>query len=211
PMAQQHPNWKVRWRNYFIAGAAFLFPFGVIYLLVSALFLGVSGFAKPFLEPLFHQFFPWARTEFLIRLVGFAATLGLVTAMGFVVVRVLGKTFVDKLDHLVARLPLLAEVYSAVRKLTSLLASNGDRDSRFRRVVLVEWPKEGVYSMGLVTAEVFQKAKDATGQELAVVFIPTPPNPVNGLLIMVPAHKLTPLDVRVDEAIRIIFSIGLAA
>ena len=92
-----------------------------------------------------------------------------------------------------------------------MLGDQGGLEKRFQRVVLIEWPKPGAYSMGLVTSELFEAAKRSTGKELIVVFIPTPPNPINGFLVMVPREGVTALDLRVDEAIRIIFSIGLAA
>ncbi|MBI4064456.1 MAG: DUF502 domain-containing protein [Elusimicrobia bacterium] len=192
-----------------MAGLAFLLPIGIVFFILHTVFLLVSGLAEPFLRPLLAPTMGGAAV--FIRLISFAVTLLFVLAVGFAVSRLVTKALLVKVDELFNRLPFVAEIYIAVKKLTELFASHEGLEKRFRRVVLFEWPKEGVYSMGLVTSELFEEAKRSTGRELAVVFVPTPPNPVNGLLMMVPKDKIIPLDIGVDEAIRIIFSIGLIA
>ncbi|MBI4669365.1 MAG: DUF502 domain-containing protein [Elusimicrobia bacterium] len=198
-------------RNYFLAGVAFLMPMAIAYVLLKAVFLIISGFAQPFLRPFFRLHFPWAGADFMIRLASFLVTVVFVTLIGFLVSRLLGKAFAAKVDQLFGRIPLVAEIYSAVRKLTTMLSEQKGMEKRFRRVVLVEWPKESSFSMGLVTAEVYGRVKQQTGKELAVVFVPTTPNPTSGFLIMAPPASLIALDLSVDEAVRYILSIGLTA
>lgn len=194
-------------RNYFLAGLGFLLPFGIAFVLLKAIFLVVSGVTHPFLA----GYMSGPAAGFLDRLVSFVVTLALVTLTGFIISKVVGRSFVKRIDDLLSRVPIVAEIYGSVRKLTSMLSGHDGFEKRFQRVVLVEWPKSGAYSMALVTSEIFEAARRSAGKELMVVFVPTPPNPVNGLLLMVPANSVIPLDLRVDEAIRIIFSLGLSA
>lgn len=198
-------------RTYFLAGLGFLLPIGIAYIFLKGLFFLISSVTRPFFVLLFSHYAPRASIDALVHLAGFVTTIALVLIMGFAVTHLLGKAFVGWVDKLFAKIPVIAEIYGAVRKLTAMFASEEGFEKRFRRVVLVEYPRKGLFSMGLVTAEDFLSAEKATGQDLVVVFIPTPPNPVNGLLVAVPKSELISLDLRVDEAIRIIFSIGLAA
>lgn len=200
-----------RLRTYFLAGLGFLLPIWVAFIFLKGLFYIISGVTRPIFAYIFSKYIPIVDVEALVRLAGFITTIALVFVLGFAVSKILGKAFVGQVDSLFAKIPVIAEIYAAVRKLTAMLASEEGFGKRFRRVVVVEYPKDGIYSMGLVTSEDFVQAEKATGKDLVVVFIPTPPNPVNGLLIMVPREKIIPLEMRVDEAIRIIFSIGLAA
>lgn len=198
-------------RLYFLAGLGFLLPIGIAYIFLKGLFFLIAGVTRPFFTFIFSHYAPQAKVETLAHFAGFVTTIALVLIVGFAVTHLLGKAFVVGVDKLFAKIPVIAEIYAAVRKLTGMFTSEEGFEKRFRRVVLVEYPRKGLFSMGLVTAEDFLSAEEATGEDLVVVFIPTPPNPVNGLLVAVPKSEVIALDLRVDEAIRIIFSIGLAA
>ena len=200
-----------RLRTYFLAGLGFLLPIGIAFLFLKALFLVISGVTRPFFVFIFSHYAPEAEIDVLVRLASFVTTILLVLGVGFIVTRLFGKTFVKQVDNLFSKIPVIAEIYDAVKKLTGLLASEEGFEKRFRRVVLIEYPRKGLFSLGLVTSEDFTKAEKVLKQSIMVVFIPTPPNPVNGMLVLVPKDEIIPLDLRVDEAIRIIFSIGLAA
>lgn len=208
---EQPPKKHVRLRTYFLAGLGFLLPIWIAYLFVKALFFLISGSAAPFLRVLVRLFWSGPYVGILVRIASFVLTVIFITASGYIVSKILGHAFVRRVDLLFARIPLIAEIYGAVKKLTEMVTGSESIEKKFHRVVLVEYPREGIYSMGLVTAEEFKRASNIVGQDLVMVFVPTPPNPINGLLILVPRSKIMPLDMRVDEAVRMIFSIGFAA
>jgi uncharacterized membrane protein len=202
---------QAKLRRYFLTGLGFLLPLSIAWIFLKALFYIVSGFAAPSLRPLFAWLFPAADVEILVRVVSILVTLGVVVLAGFAISEIFGHAVVERFDAWFKKFPGIGEIHSAVKKLASMVLSEEGFEKRFRSVVLAEWPYPGSYAMGLVTAEYFRQAKEDTGKELIVVFIPTPPNPINGILAMLPKERVTPLNMRVDEAIRVIFSIGLAA
>ncbi|MFC1521445.1 DUF502 domain-containing protein [Elusimicrobiota bacterium] len=202
--------WK--WiRKNFITGMAFLLPISVAVVIITVLFNIVSGFARPFLKYGFEYFLPKAPADFLIRLASLLVTVFLVCLVGFIVSRIFGRAFTIRIDSLFARIPLVSSIYDAVKKLTALFISEDSFGKNFKRVVLLEFPRDGIYSFGFVTSENFTSGNDATGKKLLVIFVPTTPNPTNGYLTFVPEDKVISINLPLEEAVRIIFSAGLVA
>ena len=133
------------------------------------------------------------------------AALFVLYAIGFVTSRVIGQRLMGLVERVIARIPLVETVYSAVRKLANVVQRQPDGAAR---VVLVEFPHPGTRAIGLV----MRNFKDAvTGEDLAAVLVPTAPNPTTGYLQIVPAKSLTPTDMSMDEAMTMIVSGGATA
>lgn len=139
--------------------------------------------------------------------------LGLIFALmlmlftGFMITHIIGHRMVALWDGLVAKIPLVRTIYHAVQQVTkSMLSASEDS---FSNVLLVEYPRRGVWSIAFQTSASFELAKDATGSELMSVFLPTTPNPTSGFLLLIPKADTVKVDMTVDEALRMVISLGV--
>lgn len=131
----------------------------------------------------------------------------LVLVTGAVAANILGQKVVGVGESVLARIPLVRSIYTGVKQLLeSLVASNGNS---FRKVVLVEYPKAGSWTVAFMTGEGPKEAAILTGEDLVNVFVPTTPNPTSGFFLMVPRKDAVELAMSVDEALRMILSMGM--
>jgi len=140
------------------------------------------------------------------------AALGLailiITLTGLLARYYIGKRIIGWFDSTMMNVPLLNKFYGAIRQINQ--AFSGSKNS-FKTVVLVEFPGPGNYSVGFITNEEQGEVQKKSGRELVSVFIPTTPNPTSGFLILVPAEKVTKLDMSVADGIKYIVSLGSIA
>jgi uncharacterized membrane protein len=120
-----------------------------------------------------------------------------------------GKKIIAFFDSLMLRVPLLNKIYGTIKQVNEAFSS--DRRSSFQTVALVEFPREGMYSLGFITSEQSNEIQARTKEKVLSVFVPTTPNPTSGYLVMVPEDKLTKLDMPVADGIRFIISLGSVA
>ncbi len=117
-----------------------------------------------------------------------------------------GKKLIEWFESLLLRVPLLNKVYSATKQVNDAFSSSNK--NTFRTVVLVEFPRPGVYSLGFITSEQAPEVQDKTGEKLVCVFVPTTPNPTAGFLLLAPEEKLKKLEMSVGDAIKYVVSLG---
>jgi len=110
-------------------------------------------------------------------------------------------------DRILAKVPLVNRVYLAVRQLSQALLSS--RRAVFQQVVLVEFPRKGVYCLGFVTSKAWEGVESVRGEDLLAVFLPTTPNPTSGFLLFVPRREVVPLDIGVEDALKMVISGGV--
>lgn len=139
---------------------------------------------------------------------GIVFTLALILAIGALTRFYLGKKFLSLGDQVFGKIPLGKTIYSGIKQL--LASTIGSDKQAFRRVVLVPWPNEFTYVIGFVTGQASKAIQDEMGQVLFNVFIPTTPNPTSGYLIMVPQERMRPVNLSVEEAIKLVISGGSA-
>jgi uncharacterized membrane protein len=199
-----------RWRVNFLAGLAVLLPAVVSIALVTWLFDIVSGITDTLLFFLprswTHQrggegpvYWYWSLFALLLTILLIGATGGLARYY-------IGKKLIQGLDQLLSRVPLLNKIYGAVKQVNEAFASS--KKSAFRQVVLVEYPRAGIYSIGFITSDDHPEAAAKTGQKVLGVFVATTPNPTSGFLLVVPEDQVTRLDMSVAEGIKYIMSLG---
>ena len=150
-----------------------------------------------------------AFSGYIAPLIGVTATLILIVLVGLLAANFLGQRFVRAFDRLMLRIPLIKAIYGASRQLLDALSS---KTSNFQRVVAVEYPRAGVYTIGFLvkqdaTLRVSGQAGKIAGQSL--VFLPTTPNPTSGWLAVVPDRDVVPLDMTIEEGIKTVVSGGL--
>jgi uncharacterized membrane protein len=196
-------------RGNLVAGILALAPLVAAWLvfsfLVDVLFDAGAPLAGPIadiIEGWIPQLTPVLSNPTVQEIIAVLLALSLIYAVGFVTSRVIGMRLMGYFERVIARIPVVEIVYSAVKKLVNVIQRHPDDASR---VVLIEFPHPGARAIGLVMRS-FNDAK--TGEELAAVLVPTAPNPTTGYLQIVPARNLTPTDMSIDQAMSMIISGG---
>src|SRR4051794_6033076 len=118
----------------------------------------------------------------------------------------LGQKMIEWVDTWLLRVPLLNKLYGATKQVNEAFTS-GSKDS-FKTVVMVEFPRAGMYSVGFLTSEQHDEIGSKTGEKMVSVFIPTTPNPTSGFLVLVPLDQVTKLDMSVADGVKFIISLG---
>lgn len=144
---------------------------------------------------------------FRIPGLGVILTFSLLIATGFFAANLLGKKLITGWESLLARIPLVRWVYSGVKKVAETLLS--PRSQSFRKVLLMEYPRKGIWSLCFQTSSDLGEVQARTGQEVVCVFVPTTPNPTSGFIVLVPKSEVIELEMTVDEALRMIISLGV--
>jgi uncharacterized membrane protein len=132
-------------------------------------------------------------------------TLIFITIVGGLSLSFLGKKFLQIIDDLFKKIPILRTIYSAIGQMTD---SFRNQESNKKSVVLVEYPRKGSWAVGFATKENTGEIKSKTNQDLINVFVPTTPNPTSGFLLMIPKADLIYLDMSFEEASKFIVSAG---
>jgi len=193
----------MRLERYFLTGLAALLPLfvtlwliGWVYAQSLALFGGLLAFFGLELSPALK---PW------LPLFGLALAVLLITLFGLLVSNWLGRRLVEGLEALIERLPLIGEIYRAIKQVSTSLFS--PQKMHFSRAALIEYPRKGTYALCFVEQEV-KNRRPPLPEGHVVVVVPTSPMPASGFVIVVPEDELIPLDIRVEDALRFVVSVG---
>ncbi len=138
---------------------------------------------------------------------GAVITLALIVLVGFVVSNVVIQRLQKRIDGLLLRIPVFRGVYGAMQRLVESVLSQ--HHQQFRKVVLIQYPRIGVYAVGLMTGVSRGEVQDKTVERLINVFVPTTPNPTSGYLVLVPEEDVIQLDMTVEEAFKLVMSGGI--
>jgi uncharacterized membrane protein len=125
---------------------------------------------------------------------------------GMVVTNLLGRNVVSLWERLLMRIPLVRPIYSAAKQLSETLFSGSGKS--FRKVVLVEYPRSGLWTLAFLTGDGVDEVIEKTGRDLVNIFVPTTPNPTSGFFLMVPSTDIIELNMSVDAGIKLILSAG---
>jgi uncharacterized membrane protein len=131
---------------------------------------------------------------------------GLITLFGFVSHYLFGKYLVDLGERVIVGIPGVSTVYNSVKQVVSTF-STSNRNT-FSQVVLVQYPREGIWSVGFLTNKTQAEAQARAGRELWAVFVPTSPNPTSGFVLLLPPEEITPLDMSVGDGMKLVISGG---
>ena len=188
----------IRLRNYFITGAIVLIPIGItIYLSLFIIKISSSILPKK-INPNYYLPFDIPGIEILITII-------FITFVGGLSLSFLGKKFLEIFNNILKKIPILRTIYSAVGQLTeSFTQSDGTKKS----VVILEYPRKGIWVVGFATKENNGEISKKTNEKLVNIFVPTTPNPTSGFLLMVPKKDVKYLDMSFEEASRFIVSAG---
>ena len=182
----------------FIAGVVVLIPIGItVYL--TLFFINVSSKILPKeINPNYYLPYNIPGLEILISVI-------LITIIGWLSLSFIGKRLFEILENILNKIPILRTIYSAVGQLIETFAQS---KSNKKNVVLIEYPRKGVWAVGFATRENTGEIKKKTQQDLVNVFVPTTPNPTSGFLLMFPKKEVIYLDLSFEEASKFIVSAG---
>lgn len=196
-------------KTYFFTGLVVLLPtvisiyvFFMLFNFIDKLILGKVPFA---------QYIPGLKklTELASEVpgVGFLTTVLLILILGIFAKNILGKKLLNYFEKLITSLPIVKSIYIAVKQIIEAFI-NQDKNA-FQRVVLIEYPRKGLYALAFVTGQSKGEVQKKTDQEMVNVFLPTTPNPTSGFLLLVPQEDLISLEMSVEEGIKLIISGGV--
>jgi len=190
------PNYWKHVRNVLLAGTLVAVPLVGTYFVFKFLFDALDGIFQPIIKYFLGRSLPGA---------GLVALVILVYLLGLIATNVFGKRLLRWADGVIARTPLIKYVYSAARDAVDSLRRL--QKVPFKKVVIVEFPKADMYSLGFVTG----KAVDVKGQSKIPIFIPHTPNPMTGFLVLLSSDQIIDTDVTVEDAMKMILSGGLVS
>jgi uncharacterized membrane protein len=194
---------KLNLRRYLVAGLLVWVPLGATILIFSVLF--------DLMDRLLLLLPAQLRPEQLLgfRIPGFGAILAIIVLLstGVFVANFFGRYLVGSFESLLDRIPLVRGVYGSVKHFAEVVFS--DSNASFKKVLLIEYPRPGLYSLAFQTSENPAEVQARTGDEIVTVFLPTTPNPTSGFMLFVPRKDVTELDMSVEEALKTIISLGV--
>lgn len=191
-----------RIRHYFAAGLLVTLPVFVTVYLLFVVFRFVDGIWGKVINF-------YLKKNFGFSVPGLGFILGLLTIffVGFLATNFLSRRLFQSLENRFRRFPLVKQIYPAAKQIVGSLLSR--EKPAFKRVVLVEYPSKGIWSIGFLTNDSFKKANTAAGADLVHVLIATTPSPFTGYLTMIPRENIRFLDITVEEGIKLVVSGGI--
>ena len=199
-------------RRTFLTGLVVAAPILVTLWLVTLLFDQVSSYIAPALFGL-ARFFGFAGEpmrgwiETIVQLLSVGVGAAGIFLIGLLAENVLGRQLLKGLEWLLMQIPFIRGIYSATRQF--LETFSGDSTKAFRKVVLFEYPRKGLWTMGLLTGDAKGEVAQRVPEKIVSVFVPTTPNPTSGWLIFVPSESVQELEMSVDDAFKMIISGGV--
>ena len=185
-------------RNNFIAGIVVLIPIGIT-LYLTLFIIRISGKIIPKeINPNNYLPFDIPGVEIIIALI-------IITLIGWLSLSFLGKKIFEFVNNVLKKIPILRTIYSAIGQMTESFTKSNDGQ---KSVVLLEYPRNGVWAVGFATKENEGLIKNKVKEDLINVFVPTTPNPTSGFLLMVPKKDLIYLDITFEQASKFIVSAG---
>jgi uncharacterized membrane protein len=194
-----HRSFWGQFRTTFLRGVGFIIPLGLTFWFFKALLNAVDGILSPILEQWLGRHLPG---------LGFVSMLVVIFIVGILSRNLVGRLFFAWFESLLRSIPLVRSVYTAIKDLVGAFIQE-DKSKTFRQVVMVEYPRVGLFCLGFVTNEMPFDTYDGDTMEFVNVYIPNPPNPTSGFLVLVPRQQAVPLDLTVEQGLKLVLSGGI--
>jgi uncharacterized membrane protein len=202
--SQGHEHRRARTlRTYLIAGLLIWIPIFITVMLIRFLVNLMDQTLLLLPSPLR----PENLLGFRIPGLGVLLTVALLLVTGLIVANLLGRRLVTWIEGLVRRIPILGPVYGGAKAFSETVLTN--KGDSFKKVLLIEYPRAGVWSLAFLTASELEEVQVRTDKEVVCCFVPTTPNPTSGFIVMVPRSEVIELDMEVESAIKMIITLGV--
>ncbi len=188
-----------QFRSTFLRGVGVIIPAVLTYWVFSSLLDWFDGILSPILTGLIGRKIPG---------LGFLSMLALILLVGLLTRNLAGRLVIAAIDNVIGSIPFVRSVYNAIKDLVGSFATGG-KGRTFKKVILTEYPRKGIYVIGFVTNEMVYTTADKHRIEFYNVYIPSPPNPTAGFLSLVPKEEAVVLDLSVEEALKLVLSGGI--
>ena len=201
-LTKSKSRWSESLRRYFLAGLLVFLP-----LAITLWFIGwVIDLLDSVLAVLPAALHPNSYLPFAIPKLGAVVTLLLILFLGVLTRGVATRRFLAAWENIFIQIPIFRGVYTAVQKLVQTFLGQSNAQ---RQVVMVEYPRNGVFTIGFAMGRAWSHLEDKKNAQLVNVFVPTTPNPTSGFYLLVPINEVTPLNLTMEEALKLITSSGL--
>ena len=191
-------------RSYLLTGILITAPVVITLWIVSSLVKIFDGLVTPLIPTRFNpnQYLPYE-----IPGIGLMVLITFLIIVGFLTANFFGRWIVKRTEIILQNIPLIKVFYKTIKQILETVLKNNS--NAFRKVVLVEYPRKGLWIIGFTTGETSGLIRKKIGTKLTNVFIPTTPNPTSGFLLLVPEKELKYLEIGVDDAIKTVVSAGI--
>lgn len=193
-------------RRYFVAGILFFAPIGITIWAIASIVVWLDNLLLPRVLKLV---IPGLEEPPPLPVIGMLFTFVVIILLGVIARHLFGTEFLRAWERLLSRVPVARNIYAGVKQLFEAIFSSKDKASRFRRVVLVEYPRKGVYALAFTTGPARGAVQDATQRYMINCFLPTTPNPTSGFYLLVPEEEVIDIDLSVEDAFKLVMSAGL--
>lgn len=204
PHRSRRGRLAARLRAYFLAGILITAPLGLTIYIAWVFITWVDGQVIPLLPARYN---PENYLPFSVPGVGLVIVLVGLTAIGAITAGMLGRLFVGVSERLLNRMPVIRSLYAATKQIFETVLAH--KATAFREVVLVEYPRRGSWVIGFITGTTEGEIQELTDEEMVNLFVPTTPNPTSGFLLFVPRSDIVPLQMSVEEGIKMVVSGGI--
>jgi Uncharacterized conserved protein len=194
----------ILFKRYLVTGLIVIIPLWLTFFIVTILFNWISNFAAPYLIPILDFFMPdkiWVYR--FQKLICFVVAMGSICLLGFITNRVFGKSILNGLEKIIEKVPLLGTVHSAAKQFVRFVFGN-EKNTGFKKVILVPFPHKDVYSVAFLTGE-----QEIDGEKYICAFMPTTPNPTTGFLLLFKEKDIKHTDYSIEDAFQFIISVGV--
>jgi len=192
-------------RRYFVAGVLFFAPIGITIWAIASIVVWLDNLILPrFLQLVI----PGLEDPPALPLVGMLFTFFVIIVLGVIARHLLGGEFQRAWERLLSQVPVARSIYAGVKQLLEAIFSS-QQGQQFNRVVMIEYPRKGVYALAFVTGEARGELQRKSGTRMINCFLPTTPNPTSGFYLLVPEEEILNLDLSVEDAFKIVMSAGL--
>ena len=192
-------------RRYFVAGVVFFAPIGITVWAMVSIVIWLDNLILPRLLQLV---LPGLDEPPRLPVIGMLFTFIVIILLGVIARHVLGGEVLKLWERLLGRVPVAGNIYSGVKQLFEAIF-RGDQGSRFNRVVLIEYPRKGIYALAFTTGAAQGVVQALTEKRMINCFLPTTPNPTSGFYLLVPEDEVTEADITVEDAFKLIMSAGI--
>lgn len=193
-----------RIRGYFFAGVLITAPLGITIYIAWAFISWVDGQVIPLLP---ERYNPENYLPFSVPGIGLLIVLVGLTLIGALTAGLIGRLFVNMSERLLNRMPVVRSLYGATKQIFETVLAQ--KSTAFREVVLVEYPRRGVWTIGFITGTTEGEIQELTEDEVVNIFLPTTPNPTSGFLLFVPRSDIVTLHMSVEDGMKMVVSGGL--
>jgi uncharacterized membrane protein len=212
------PGIVARLRGNFLAGLVIIAPIGLTFYLIWTVVGWVDSWVWPFVpsafhpEPLINRLLgrtPGNEITVNVRGVGVVIFLIFTIFVGWIGKGLIGRTFIGIGERVVDRMPVVRSIYNAAKQIVETVFSQ--RETSFDRACMIEYPRKGMWAIAFVSTDAKGEIAEklANGLPFVTVFLPTTPNPTSGFLLFLPRSEITPLDMSVEDAAKLVISAGL--